>query len=396
MAGRGLTADAVQTPWAACAAEAERSVVARHLHRPWFAPWARLAWTAYPPERSNRTFATFHYWWQAHVLETLVDAQLRDPRAARRRLIARWPYAMALRNRARWLNPYYDDIAWLGLALDRAERDLGLHFRRPLAAITAALDQAWDLHPLGGGIPWRVGDDFRNAPANAPMTVLMARRGRLDRAGEALEWMNQHYLDPDTGLVIDGIRPGAPGAAHQVDRVFHTYNQGLLLGAEVDMLRSALALGLAGDAEVAATTARVHRLVAAVDRWMGVDHVIVGFEGRPEPGGDAGLFAGILARYLSRVVTDLPGEGADAVAARGLAAQLLRASAEAAWRNRAVDARGAWFGPDPRVPARIPRVGDALALGASAAGVGSALVPERDLSVQLGNWMLLEAASRAL
>ncbi|SDB80630.1 Predicted alpha-1,6-mannanase, GH76 family [Raineyella antarctica] len=382
--------------WRAYAAEAERSVLGRHLRRPWFAPWARLARAAEPPDLAHRTFAAFYYWWQAHVLETLVDAQLRDRRRWRRQVIARWPAAMALRNRGRWLNPYYDDIAWLGLALDRAERDLGMHFRRPLARITAALDRAWDDGPLGGGIPWRVGDEFRNVPANGPMTILLARRGQLERAGAALAWLDARHLDPATGLVVDGIRPGAPGEPYRVDRAFHTYNQGLLLGAEVAVLTAALALGRAGAPEVEATAGRVYRLVGAVDRWMAVDHVVVGFEGRAEFGGDGGLFRGILARYLGRVVTDLPGEGPQAVAARRLAADLLAASAGATWRHRAVDARGVWFGPDPRVPARIPRAGDAIAPGASAAAVGAALLPERDLSVQVGGWMLLEAAARAL
>lgn len=392
MAGPGLIAG---QSWRSYAAEAERSVLGRHLRRPWFAPWAHLAMTAYPPETSHRTFTTFHYWWQAHVLETLVDAQVRDPRAARRRLVTRWPSAMALRNRARWLNPYYDDIAWLGLALDRAERDLGLRFPRPLATVIEALDRAWDEQPLGGGIPWRVGDQFRNAPANGPMTILMARRGRADRAYEALDWMNRNYLDPATGLVVDGVRPG-PDGRRRADRAFWTYNQGLLLGAEVAVLRAGLAVGHLDEQDAQASAARVHALVAAVDRWMAEDHVIVGYERRPETGGDAGLFAGILARYLGRVVTDLPGDGTDAARARRLAAQLLHRTAEEAWRQRTVDATGVWFGPDPRVPARIPGAGDALAVGASAAGVGSAAVPERDLSVQVGAWMLLEAAARAL
>ena len=389
MAGAHLT-----SRYADYAAAAELSVLGRHLRRPWFAPWARLARTAHPPAPEHRTFATYHYWWQAHVLETLVDAQLRDPRPGRRRVVARWAGALALRNRG-WLNPYYDDIAWLGLALDRAERDLALRFPRPLAAVTDALVEAWDPRPLGGGVPWRVGDAFRNVPANGPMTILLARRGRLERAGEALAWMDAHYLDPETGLVVDGIRPAAGGAGHTVDRVFHSYNQGLLLGAEVAVLRAGLALGVAGEDDVAATGVRVHRLVGAVDRCMAQDRVLTGYAGRAETGGDAGLFGGILARYLALVVTDLPGQGAEAVEARRVAYELLAASADEVWRHRAVDATGAWFGPDPRVPARIPGRGDALATGASAAGVGSAAVPERDLSVQAGAWMLLEAAARA-
>jgi len=52
-------------------------------------------------------------------------------------------------------------------------------------------------------------------------------------------------------------------------------------------------------------------------------------------------------------------------------------SAEAAWRNRGVADGGPVFGPEWTVPARPPAPG----------------LPERDLSVQLSGWMLLEAAA---
>lgn len=403
------------TSWAARAAAAEHSVGGRHLHRPLLAPWARLAWTAYPPTLSVRSFVSFHYWWQAHVLDCLIDAQLRAPTPARRRTITRWPAVMALHNGVGWLNEYYDDNAWLGLALDRMERDLGIvvparwslrHLRgerrrdgapRVLAVdrIVARLEDGWDEHPLGGGIPWRVGDVFRNAPANGPMTILMARRGRLDRARSALAWMRERYPDPATGLVVDGIRPDPSGTTPWlVDRTFYSYNQGVLLGAEVAVLRASLDRGPAGAADIVAAAARILRLVEAVDRWMADGHVLVGYQGRAEQGGDEGLFRGILARYLAVVATDLPGDTADARSARRLAATLVMTTASASWEHRAQQGREMWFGPDPRVPARVPRRSDAVAAGASAAGVGSAAVPERDLSVQVGAWMLLEAAAR--
>ncbi|MEA5153661.1 glycoside hydrolase family 76 protein [Raineyella sp.] len=424
---------------AARAAAAERSVTGRHLHRPLLAPRARLAWTAHPPTVAARSFVSFHYWWQAHVLDCLLDAQRRAPTAARRCLIAPWPAAMALRNGVGWLNEYYDDNAWLGLALDRMEREQGIVVpargrardlqvvrnrgvrnrgvrgaqgvpgrpgarggdhgaagRRVLAVdrIVARLEGGWDDRPLGGGIPWRVGDVFRNVPANGPMAILMARRGRLERACRTLTWLREHCLDAATGLVVDGIRPDPTGAAPWlVDRTFYTYNQGVMLGAEVAVLRAALdrgpgtadipgAVDAPGAVDTADTTARVLRLVEAIDRGMADGHVLVGYRGRPEQGGDEGLFRGILARYLALVATDLPGGTADAASARGLAARLVRTTAEAAWQHRARHGEEMWFGPDPRTPARIPRRSDPTDL------------PERDLSVQVGAWMLLEAAAR--
>jgi predicted alpha-1,6-mannanase (GH76 family) len=88
-------------------------------------------------------------------------------------------------------------------------------------------------------------------------------------------------------------------------------------------------------------------------------------------GGDGGLFAGITARYLADAALRRT-ELADA------ASRLVLASASAAWEGRAEIGGGPVFSADWGRPAMAPRPG----------------TPEADLSVQLGAWMLLEAAAR--
>ncbi|MBB1587636.1 MAG: glycosyl hydrolase, partial [Propionibacterium sp.] len=93
-------------------------------------------------------------------------------------------------------------------------------------------------------------------------------------------------------------------------------------------------------------------------------------------GGDGGLFAGILARYLTLVANRF--EGGDDT--RQLAAHMVRSSADAAWRNAAKDADGLpSFGPEWNQPAQKP--------------ARRQWTTERDLSVQLSGWMLMEAAA---
>jgi predicted alpha-1,6-mannanase (GH76 family) len=104
-------------------------------------------------------------------------------------------------------------------------------------------------------------------------------------------------------------------------------------------------------------------------------------------GGDGGLFAGITARYLAQAATELPG----ADAARDAARTIVLASAKAAWDNRAdVDGLPLFSAFWDRT-AEVPQAG-----GASAAAVDGAVFesvcPERDLSVQVSGWMLMEAA----
>src|SRR4051812_31791333 len=62
----------------------------------------------------------WHYWWQAHLLDCLVDAQRRAPNPARAIEIAALARTVRLRNFGSWTNDYYDDIAWFGLAVQRA------------------------------------------------------------------------------------------------------------------------------------------------------------------------------------------------------------------------------------------------------------------------------------
>ena len=120
-----------------------------------------------------------------------------------------------------------------------------------------------------------------------------------------------------------------------MDRRIFTYNQGLVIGAELERV-------LAGG-----DPGRLHDLVAAVAAGVATDGVLAGCGG-----GDGGLFAGITARYLAAVARDLPGADERARRTRALAADLVLASADAAWANRVEDDSGVFFGADWTAPAR--------------------------------------------
>ncbi|KAB2583525.1 fructose-bisphosphate aldolase, partial [Rhodococcus erythropolis] len=77
--------------------------------------------------------------------------------------------------------------------------------------------------------------------------------------------------------------------------------------------------------------------------------------------------------------------------ARELAAQIVLSSAEAAWNNRLQIEGLPLFGHDWTKDAQLPSLSGDIATFA-AGTVRSSSVPERDLSVQVGGWMLMEAA----
>jgi predicted alpha-1,6-mannanase (GH76 family) len=373
--------------WAARAAVAERALYARHLRRLWAQPGTMLGVVGWPASTEQRCFGHWDYWWQAQLLDCLIDAARRDPKPARAQSVRRMVHGIHRRNLGNWLNPFYDDVAWLGLALARAHR-AGLVPAGPaLAEIAARLRSGWTDHS-GGGIWWRTGVDFKNVPANGPAAILLAQLSDMDisgageradrqRARSTVDWIEDNLLDAETGLVWDGLHVDPDGSVRDVENTVYSYCQGVFLGACVELAER--------DGPGSGWATRAVRTIDAVAQRVTVpdgpagDLVI-----RGQGGGDGGLFGGILARYLALAATVLPELDPNLAEPAKLASTLVFTSAEAAWRNRAIAPGGPLFGPDWTKPAVLPRH------RAKAEGH----LPERDLSVQVGAWMLLEAAAR--
>ena len=134
---------------------------------------------------------------------------------------------------------YYDDNAWLGLALVRHQELCGDDVSLPLAGrIFDFVASGWsdDDWAVPGGIRWK--DDpasrSRNACANGPAATLAVRLYRLTGDRSLLDWAVRIYgwtrsalLRPD-GLYADRISPDGD----LVDDLW-TYNQGTMIGAGV-------------------------------------------------------------------------------------------------------------------------------------------------------------------
>jgi predicted alpha-1,6-mannanase (GH76 family) len=360
----------MEQQWANRAASAEAAVTARHLTPLWHVPGTQLGVCGWPPARRDRWFGNWNYWWQAHLLDCLVDAQLRDPQPARVKRIGRQLRGHRMRNTGRWINDYYDDMAWLALAIERSGRLVGVHRAGALNKLTDQFMTAW-VPEDGGGIPWRKQDQFFNAPANGPAGIFLARNNQLRRAQQMADWIDETLIDPETHLVFDGIKGGS------MVRAQYTYCQGVVLGLETE-----LAVRTSDDRH----RARVHRLTAAARAHMATDGVVKG-----TGGGDGGLFGGILVRYLTLVATMLPGDAPEDAAARDSARDLVLTSAQSAWDYRQTVDGLPLFGADWDKTPSVPTAEGQAAKFVEGA-VSASAVPERDLSVQLSGWMLMEAA----
>lgn len=187
--------------WSEQAGIAERAVVARYLRRlGGIVPGTRIGRVRWP-RRVPAPLLPWHYWWQAHLLDCLIDAQLRSPERKRATAIAAAARTVRLRNGGTWLNRYYDDIAWLGLALQRAGTLVGRSGSSALPRIINRLHDGWS-EDGGGGIWWRRGDDFKAAPANGPAAILLARDGQIAFAAAITDWMAETLVDPDRKSVV--------------------------------------------------------------------------------------------------------------------------------------------------------------------------------------------------
>jgi predicted alpha-1,6-mannanase (GH76 family) len=361
----------MEQQWANRAASAEAAVNARHVVKVWGVPGTQLGVVGWPWRTRDRWFLSgWNYWWQAHLLDCLVDADLRDPQPQRRKHIAAQLRGHFLRNFPKWGNEYYDDMAWMALATERAGRLAGVEKPRPLRIFTKQFTKAW-MPEYGGGIPWRKPDRYFNAPANGPAGIFLARYDELRQAQMMADWIDETLVDPETHLVFDGIRDGS------LSRAQYSYCQGVVLGLETE---------LAVRTRDERHAPRVRRLVAAVSEHMTSGGVLKG-----DGGGDGGLFPGITIRYLALVATTLPGDTAEDAAARDTARKLVLTSAESAWQHRQTVDGLPLFGPFWDRTAEIPTEQSGSAQFSGGA-VTSSQIPERDLSVQLSGWMLMEAA----
>ncbi|MCF8570105.1 fructose-bisphosphate aldolase [Gordonia sp. HY002] len=365
------------------AAAAQSALRARHL-RPigGWVPFTRIGRVAWPPAgrplSKERLTASWNYWWQAHLVDVLVDGAIHRGDEQCARDATALLRGIRIRNVGRWTNSYYDDMAWLGLAVERTERRLGSGGPscrpRALRVLRDRMVDAWSPES-GGGIPWRTTDTFFNAPANGPAAILLSRTDRVERAVAMADWIDDNLCLP-SGLIADGVWRRSDGSRDLDDALF-TYCQGVALGAYTEAYRHT------GDRR---RLDRIDALLTATAARFTTDGVV-----RGAGGGDGGLFGGVLTRNLALVATDLPGQDETAESVRSRAAAIVTASADAAWANRTEHDGLPVFGPDWRKPAVVPTSAGPSARKHGGA-VASSKTPERDLSVQIGATMLLEAA----
>ncbi len=229
---------------------------------------------------------------------------------------------------------YYDDNAWVGLALVQLERlRPGRGHAQRAGELFRFAAAGWDTRadvPSPGGVFWVQQDrgagaanHDRNTVSNAPnaqlglhLTELSPHRGdapRYARARDMYAWVNV-TLDargdagvPATGLFFDKLRGDGT-----IDRTLWTYNQGSMIGANVLLARRA------GSEERSPYLARAEAIAARALR-----HYAGAYEEQP-PAFNAIFFRNLLQLHAATADPRL----------RQRIRAAMRAYAETAWTAR--------------------------------------------------------------
>lgn len=380
-----------------CAMMAACSVRKLFLHRLLGIPGTLIGEASAPAsKRLTDKLTRWNYWWQAQLLDVFIDAAEREQTSGHDLEARHWlERGEQLLRGIRWhnfgtyRNRYYDDMAWLTLAacrLNDLSRSLTGRGSLPAQEVGQALYPQLDLaqsDELGGGCFWNKDENFKNTPANGPIALAWARAGRHETARELLSWLRAHLWDEQRGY-LDGITllPQDDGPRKpQIDDAEFSYNQGSVLGALLSTDGADLAHA---EQIIAVIQERFTQQVELEGRTFTVL--------RTHGTGDAGLFTGILARYLALAAED----HRLAPPSRATARELILSTADLLW-----DGHRAF---DPELPLNEPGVdvreirGQAVAVFSTDPGLPASKTlgagARIELSGQVQAWTILEAAYR--
>jgi predicted alpha-1,6-mannanase (GH76 family) len=240
-------------------------------------------------EQDNGTQTRFHYWWNSNGLDALADAYLRTRSATYATRMKTLLRGIQSNNGGTYRNAFYDDMEWLGNASLRAFELTG-----DTEYLTVA-QQMWAEVKVGyssGMFTWNTGchPSCKNTIANTGAIILGARLYQRSANAADLTILNTAYnnikaraVDPASGAVWDAYNP-TTGA---IDKATYSYNQGMWIGAALEMYKIHGAQSYMDDAIKTANYVMNQR------RTNGMFFLAA------TGGGDGGLFNGILVRYLA-------------------------------------------------------------------------------------------------
>lgn len=252
----------------------------------------------YPDKDSLHT--GYNYWWNAHVMDVLVDAYNRTKSSVftqRMSALRAGVFAKCASGATnKWWNTFYDDMEWMGLATLRAFEATGdQSWRTATIDLWNMVEKGWTDNVQEGGIMWASGSpNSKNACSNGPAMTHAAKLYKLTGEQKYLDWAKKIYnwmvlkvQDPVTGLIWDGP------TNQQLSWTF-TYNQGTFMAGCVELY---LITNEQKYLDQAMRIADILTNPVATERRFSPGGILTG-----EGTGDGGLFKGIFMRYLQQFI----------------------------------------------------------------------------------------------
>lgn len=244
-------------------------------------------------KQDNRGSDKFHYWWNAHALDVLVDAYERTKQPVYLHKMKALLTGIKHANGGKYQIEFNDDMQWLGIACVRAYQATNDKQYLDVAnELWTEVKKGWTpVH--GGGVMWRTDTpNEKNACSNGPAAILALKLYEVNKESSDLEWAKRIYewqkrtlVDSATGLVWDNISLKNNKAV--INKKVFTYNVGTYIGAATALYTFTKNKVYLADALQSAQSTMVSPLLTR----SGVL--------RPEGQGDGGLFKGILIRYFT-------------------------------------------------------------------------------------------------
>jgi predicted alpha-1,6-mannanase (GH76 family) len=236
---------------------------------------------------------TANYWWCAHGIDVLVDGYLRTRQDIYKTRMTTLLHGIKSFNGNTYINTFYDDMEWLGIASINAYQSTGD------AEYLTVANQLWTDIQTGytdGAINWNKNcPGCKNTCANTPAVIMAIKLYQttgsadvLQRAKDIYSFVKAHLVDASTGAVWDNYSTsnGAIGTA-----VF-SYNVGTYIGAGWELYKVTGDVSYLNDAIKSAEYVMTSRITNGM--------FFLGATGT----GDGGLFNGIFVRYFAMLARE--------------------------------------------------------------------------------------------
>jgi predicted alpha-1,6-mannanase (GH76 family) len=205
-----------------------------------------------------------------------------------------------------FLNKYYDDEGWWALAwIDVYDLTGEEKYLRQAGSIFKDMQLGWEDTTCGGGVWWSKDNKDKNAIENELFLAVAASLANREKDAalqhEDLAWMRKEWewfrasgMIDGSHLVNDGLDLKDPTHCTNNGKRTWTYNQGVILGALVEMTD---ARKKAGESDKSSMKLAASIAVAAMDQLKDPQGAM-GELGDAHDGGDVPQFKGIFVRNL--------------------------------------------------------------------------------------------------